>query len=155
MENAAQHSRRQEDEGRRQGDGQERRQSLPEKVTLFISLAIVLVLIGYIGWHGLFVAKGTPMIEPRVRREAAKRQGGQWVIPVEVRNLSDLPLEDIQVKVEITTPEGARTDMDLSFPYLAERATETARIVTALEPEKAAPEATVESFKEQKDSSGY
>lgn len=134
----------------------EERRSLPEKVTLAVSLTVVLVLIGYIAWHGLFVERGTAMAAARVRREEAKQTAtGQWVTPVEVRNLSDLPLEDVQVKVEVTTPEGKTADIGLSFPYLAERAAETAFIVTQSEPKKAAPQAAVESFKQQADSQGY
>jgi uncharacterized protein (TIGR02588 family) len=130
------------------------RQSLPEKVTLFVTLAVVLALMGYIAWYGVAVEKGPPMIEARVLPEKARRRGGQWAIPVEIKNISDLPLEDVHVKVEMTAPDGERTDIEITVPYLAEGGSENAYVVTQ-DPQKAAPKATVESFKQKQGSQGY
>ena len=131
------------------------RHSLPEQVTLFLSLAIVLGLIGYIGWHGLFVAKGLPRAEARVLSEKAREQGGQWLVPVEVRNLSDLPLEEVNVNVRMTTAGGERKEITVTSPYLPERGSDEIIVISELPPAKANPQATVESFKAQRSSSGY
>ncbi len=133
----------------------QQRHSLPERVTLFLSVAVVLGLIGYIGWHGLFVAKGPPMIEPRVLVKKAVERGGQWLVPIEVKNLSDLPLEEVNVAVEMMTREGEKTEITLTSPYLPERGSEEMIVVSELPPAQAKLRATVESFKAQRSSSGY
>ena len=133
----------------------EQGRSLPEKVTLFVSLGVVLGLIGFIAWHGVFVEKGKPAVEVRALAGKAWQQGDQWTIPIEIRNDSDLPLEDVQVKVEMTTPDGDRADVAVEAAYLAVRGVEEAYVLSELPPRQAGIVVRVESFKTREGGRGY
>ena len=131
--------------------------SLPERVTLLVSLAVVASLIGFIAWHGLFVQRGKPAVQVRVLVRAAWQQAGRggWTVPVEIRSVCDVPLENVQVTVEMTTRAGDRADVTVEAAYLAERASEEVFVLSELPPKDAGITARVESFKARRDARGY
>lgn len=134
---------------------QGQRPSLPERVTLVLSLLIVLGLIGYIAFHHFFVESGAPRAQARILLDQAWETDGQWTVPVEILNASDLPLEEVTVQVEMSTPTGEPAEVSLTASYLPERGREEIYVVTEVEPRRAKMKATIQSFKTQKDASGY
>ena len=98
------------------------------------------------------------MAAARVLVDRAVRVPGRpprWVVPIEIRSLCDVPLEEVQVRVELTTPEGEPAEIDVSAPYLAERATDLVQVVSEREPSGANIAARVVAFKAQRGAAGY
>lgn len=132
----------------------------PEIATLAVSSLVVLGLIGFLLWHGVKTTRvpddeAMPMAAARVQTDKAQERDGFWAVPIEVRNVGNVPLEEVNLTVEWTDAKGEKAEADLSFNFVAENATEDAFIVVDQEPEKAKPEVTVRSFKTQRDAHGY
>ena len=137
----------------------ESRGSLPEKVTLTVSLLIVVALVGYLAWHDLRNKENAPpRIVARVRTDQAARQEGSangWTVPVEVRNQGAGAVEDVQVTIESIGADGKPEELDITLGYLPARGGETTLVVLERPPESARPRARVRAFKQSKDAQGY
>lgn len=130
--------------------------TLPEKVTLTVSVFIVLSLVGFLAYQGFAPRQtGLPMAEARVLRDRARQHGETWVIPVEVKNTGGVPLNEVSVSVEMIGADGQKAEVEMIFGYLAERAAEEAFVVADQEPSRAKPQARVRSFKTQRNAQGY
>ena len=134
------------------------RRSLPETVTLTLSVAIVLGLMGYLAWHGLTIQnRRPPMVVARVLRDRAVKQVGRdrWTVPVEVRSACDTPLQEIQVTVEAVGRDGKTDETEITVGYLPERGSETTLVVLEQEPSNSNPQATIRSFRLPGGAKGY
>lgn len=135
--------------------------SVPERVTFWLSLLIVLALFGFLVFRAFTeTAPGSPNAKPGVSvqidtKKARPLNGTRWIFPITVRNSGNLALEEVMVRVTTTDKSGKEQDVDLSFAYLAEGAEETAFVVGPASPEVAQPEATVTAFKTQRNARGY
>lgn len=150
------------DTNQKQGEQKQRSggSSLPEKVTLGVSVLVILGIIGFLLWHGLRMTRppdteAAPLVTGRIFAEQAARRDGFWVVPVAVRNVGNVPMEEVSMTVEWTNAEGQKSETDIMFHYLAEGATDDAFVVLDQGPEKAMPKVTVKSFKIQRDARGY
>lgn len=139
----------------------EKHDSIPERVTFWVSVLVVAALFGFLVFRAFTATKpGSQDAKPgvTVRIDSAKIQkmdDAHWTIPITVRNSGNLPLEEVSVRVTTIEKDGKEQEMDLSFAYLAEGASETAYIVTPNAPEDAKPKATVTAFKTQRNARGY
>ena len=135
--------------------------SLPEVVTFWASLLIVVALFGFLVFHAVHVKPvGNRDTDPNVSvtvqlAKARKMDDTHWIVPVVVHNVGKLALEEVNVHVTSRGKNNKERVLDLSFAYLAEGASEEAMIVTDVTPETAAPQAEVLAFKTQRKARGY
>ncbi len=135
--------------------------SAPERMTFWLSVLIVSVLFGFLGFRAFTTTKpDSPAAKPGVTVRVdtvnvRKMDGEHWAIPITVRNSGNLPLEEVSVRVTTIGKDGKAEEIDLSFAYLAEGASEEAFVVTPNAPEDAKPEASVTAFKTQRNARGY
>ena len=134
--------------------------SLPERLTFWSSLVVVLTLLGFLGYHGVVAESPgdrgwSPMADARVLPEHATQNGARWAIPVQLRNTGNVPLENVAVKVTLRGADGRSEEADLSFSYIAEGGREDAFVVSEAGPAEARPEAKVVSFQTRRDARGY
>lgn len=145
------------------GDKQkkEKHDSIPERVTFWVSVLIVIALFGFLAFRAFKETKpGSQDAKPGVTVQidsarVQKMDDTHWTIPITVRNSGNLPLEEVSIRVMTIGKDGKEQEIDLSFAYLAEGASETAYIVTPNAPEDAKPEAAVMAFKTQRNARGY
>lgn len=145
------------DEKRQKG----KQDSVPEKLTFWLSLLIVLGLFGFLAFRTVTETRpGSPSARPGVSVQIDTNRARpinrmQWALPLIVRNSGNLALEEVMVRVTSTDKDGEKRDVDLSFAYLAEGAEETAFVIFPASPEVTKPEATVTAFKTQRNARGY
>lgn len=148
-------------ETEKDGEKEKGGDSAPERVTFWLSVLVVVALFGFLAFRAFTTTKpDSPNAKPgvTVRVDTAKSRkmdGEHWTIPITVRNSGNLPLEEVSVSVTTIGENGKEEEIDLSFAYLAEGASEDAFIVTPNAPEDAKPEASVVTFKTQRNAQGY
>lgn len=123
---------RQGDSGRRPdgaGDGErsertgDRARSIAEWTSLGISLSILLVLVGLVGYEAVAGGTRPPMIEVTPRLDAIRRANDAYHVPIEITNGGDATAEDVRVRVSLGSDDGEREATELLVPFLAGGAT--------------------------------
>ncbi|MBC8139574.1 MAG: hypothetical protein H8F28_27150 [Fibrella sp.] len=139
----------------------ESQDSIPERVTFWLSVLVVVALFGFLTYRAFTATRpDSPNAKPGVTvrvntAKVGKMDDTHWTIPVTVNNSGNVPLEEVSVRITTTDKDGKKQETDLAFAYLAEGASEDAFIVTPNAPEEAKPEAAVMAFKTQRNARGY
>jgi uncharacterized protein (TIGR02588 family) len=130
------------------------------RLTLAVSLLIVLSVAGALIWHGITNARpadedAAPRAEAEIRISATRSHRGIWHLPLRVRNTGNVALEMVRVRVTLTDGAGRMDEREVDFEYLAEGAMGEAIIVSENPPEQAKPKAEVLSYKVRRSARGY
>lgn len=144
-----------------EGEQSEQSDSLPEKVTSWVSLLLVLSLFGFLGYFyiaELQAGDGGKAPEASVivaLKESKRMDKSRWTTPVRVRNTGRVPLEEVQVKIEHKAANGEKESKEVAFAYLAAGSSQSVYIVTDLPPDRANLSAEVSYLKTQIKARGY
>ncbi|MDP9371387.1 MAG: hypothetical protein M3Q65_02800 [Chloroflexota bacterium] len=126
--------------GDRGEDRQEQGQGWPtaEWVTLGISVAILLLLVGLTTWLLLAGGQRPPTIEVRPHPEAVRRDGGAYYLPVTIANRGDQAAEEIHIQLLLaphgSADGGGRETVEFVIEVLAGGATEEVTAVFRTDP---------------------
>jgi uncharacterized protein (TIGR02588 family) len=90
-----------------------------EWVTLGVSVAIVLAVVGALTWLYLTGASGAPVIEVEPLMADIRQERDAWYLPVVVRNSGGDTAEDVRVTLSLTTAEGDTEEAELTVAFLA------------------------------------
>ncbi|MDP8949629.1 MAG: TIGR02588 family protein [Actinomycetota bacterium] len=127
----------------RNGDGQ----SVAEWTTLGISVVVLLVLIGLVGYEYFTSGTQPPVIEVRPQVREVREVDGTYYLPVEVINEGERTAEDVKVRVSLTSDEGERESSLFTIGFLAGKDTEQEVVVFEESPTGGNLAADVESFR--------
>ncbi|MBC8141007.1 MAG: hypothetical protein H7Y38_06150 [Armatimonadetes bacterium] len=144
-----------------EGESGEKNDSLPEKVTFWTSLLLVVSLFGFLGYAYIAelrsgAAGKAPEATATVALQDAKRMDdSHWTTPVSIRNTGRVPLEEVQIEITYKSASGAKKSKEVAFAYLAAGSAQSVYIVTDLPPDRANLSATVTYLKTQQKARGY
>lgn len=122
-------------------------QSIAEWITLGVSAAVVLVLIGLIGYEYFTSGARPPVIEARPLVGEVRQAGGAYYLPLEVANRGERTAEDVKVRVYLASDNGDRESSQLSIGFLAGGDAEQEVVVFQGNPSKGSLGVDVLSFR--------
>lgn len=98
--------------------------ALAEWVSLGISALLLLGITAFLVYEGL--REPPPFIPAEVRPlvEEARRVGGQYVLPIEVRNEGDRAFRSLEIEATYRGPDGREETQEMTLDYLGERSSE-------------------------------
>lgn len=130
----------QREKGKRAG------RSVAEWTTLGISVAILLVVIGLVGYQQLFGASQPAAIEVTPRLQQVRQEGGAYYLPVEVTNKGDKTAEDVRIEVSLSPDGRQKTSSELRTMFLAGHETSRGTVVFGEDPRRGALTTEVISY---------
>jgi uncharacterized protein (TIGR02588 family) len=92
---------------------------LPERVTLAVSIAIVLAITGGLITLNLRAGSSPAALSVTPDFAAAFERDGSWYLPVEVSNTGDQPTDTVTVALERATGEAEPEVAELDFAFVA------------------------------------
>ncbi len=122
-------------------------QSVAEWITLGISVAVLLVLIGLVGYEYFTSGVRPPVIEVKPQVEGVREVDGTYYLPVEVINEGERTAGDVKVRVTLTSDVGERESSVFTIAFLAGEDTEQEVVVFEESPTGGDLAAEVESFR--------
>ena len=121
-------------QGNRPGGPPERGRSAAERTTLAISLAILALLVGLVGYQYVDGGADSPIVEVRPQLQAVRREGEAYYLPIEIANRGNRTAEDVLVRVSLASGEGRRESGEFQVPFLAGGATREGIIIFRADP---------------------
>ena len=124
-----------------------RKRSLPEWVSLGISIAMLASVVGLVlHQHG---ARSEPAaIEVRPRLDRVRQAGGAYYLPLEIANTGGQTAEEVVVEVELAPPRGERERAEVTVRFLAGGGTHRATAVFRADPAQGTLTASARSLLE-------
>lgn len=124
-------------QGEERQKGKHSGRSIAEWTTLGISMAILLIVIGLVGYQHLFGASQAAVIEVTPRLQQVRQEGDAYYLPVDVTNKGDKTAEDVRVEVSLT-PDGRqqKTSSQLRIMFLAGHETSRGTVVFGEDPRR-------------------
>ena len=120
---------------------------LAEWLTLGLSVVLVLGVAAFLLYSALQDHPPFVPLEVRVRPELARQTGdGQFVVPVEVRNLGRRSLKAITIHFSHASADGTTESGDFLIDHLGEGATHEAYLLLDQPPTAAKPEAKASDY---------
>lgn len=143
----------QEQEEQQDGGGEQEAQQesqngngLPEWITFFVGLAIVLLTMGTLTYLHFTNERTPPEIQVIPRTESVRQTPTGFYLPVELRNLGGETAEDVGVDLTLTPPEGEPISRGFTIRFLASRESDTATVVFPIDPREGTLEHTISFF---------
>ena len=99
--------------------GVQQERSLAEWVTLAISVAIVLGLLGLVTYLYLDDGLTSAVIEVTPLIGETRESGARFYVPVEIENTGGKTVEQLLVTVSLTLPNGSTEDAQFTVDFLA------------------------------------
>ena len=95
------------------------RLNIAEWVTLGISLAIVIAVLGVTSWLALHgdVAPATFDVSPKT--DQVRHHNDAWYLPIDVRNVGDDTAADVVVRAELDTGNGEAETAEFTVTFLS------------------------------------
>lgn len=106
--------------GRREHPGR----TVAEWVTLGSSVVIVTALTGYILYHAMREDAPYVVAEVRPLMDQVGRDGGKYILPVEIHNMGRRTLRDFRAELTYRTADGREQTRAIQLDFLAEHARE-------------------------------
>lgn len=120
---------------------------LAEWLTLGLSIVLVLGVATFLLYSALQDHPPFVPLEVRVRTDAAREtDDGQFVVPVEVRNLGRRSLKSITIHFTHASADGSTESGDFLIDHLGEGATHEAYLLLDQPPSVAKPEAEASDY---------
>jgi uncharacterized protein (TIGR02588 family) len=104
-----------QDDGNDQGSGR----TAAELITLAVSIAIVLGIVGLIAWLNLRGSEEPVSIIVKPLVEERWEADSEYYLPVEILNDGDATVEDVQIEAELILGDDPPVTAQLSVPFLA------------------------------------
>jgi len=118
---------------------------LPELVTLILSLAVVLVLIGGVVYVQVAGGDQPPAIEAEALLDEVRVEGERFYLPIEISNSGDQAAEAVRIVVVERVGE-REIEHEILIDYLAGHGTAEAIAVLSEDPRRAEVRVEVRSF---------
>lgn len=116
---------------------------VPEWVTFFLGLAVILAITGLLTYFHFTSEKGPPEIRV-IPLTAAVRQGpAGYFLPIDVRNDGGETAADVLVQMTLEPPEGKPETVTFTMRFLAGGKTEQATVLFDTDPEAGRLSSTV------------
>ncbi len=123
-------------------------QSVAEWITLSVSVAVVLAVVGVIGYdYFASAALRMPVIEVETVMGEVQEVDGAYYLPIEVTNRSEHTAEDVRVQVSLMPDQGERETSQFTIAFLAGGDTEHEVVVFDEDPSTADLSSDVQSFR--------
>ena len=103
----------------RDAAGAQQERSLAEWVTLAISAAIVLGLLGLVTYLYLDDGQTSAVIEVTPLIDETRESGARFYVPVEIENTGGRTVEQLLVTVSLALPDGSTEDAQFTVDFLA------------------------------------
>ena len=126
----------------------DRGRSTAEWVTLAISSAILLAVVGALVYQQLSGGDEPAVIEATPRLEAVRVAGGAYYLPVEIVNRGGVTAQDVLVIVSVGAGQAERESSELLIDFLAGGATAKGTAVFRQDPRQQPLEVDVASYLE-------
>jgi uncharacterized protein (TIGR02588 family) len=107
---------------------------LAEWVTLGTSALLVLGVAGYLAYHATRQHEPHIAVDVRPLLDQVRHKEGQYILPVECRNLGDRTLQDFRGEVTYRGSDGSTERREFRIDYLGERATQTVYVYSERDP---------------------
>jgi len=122
---------------KQEGDeGQEKKRTAAEWVTLSLSVLIVLALAGLVIYQQMVRGTEPPSIEVMPKLEEMRQEGDAYYVPIEVTNKGETTAEDIEVQLSLDTGEGQPETAAFTLKFLAGAESESQTVVFQSDPSK-------------------
>ena len=122
--------------GARTSHGGQRRQqgpspgtSLPERVTFFASLLVVVGLFAFVSYQQVAGQQRPAIVEVQPLVDEVRQEAEAYYLPVRLKNQGDMAAEDVHVRLVLAAPQGEREIGELVIPFLPGRATARGTVV--------------------------
>jgi uncharacterized protein (TIGR02588 family) len=126
----------------------DRSRSTAEWITLGVSSAVILAVVGLLVYHQLSGGDEPPVIEVQPRLEAVRAAGGAYYLPVEVANGGGATAQDVRVLVSMGTGGTDREASELLIDFLPGGGTASGVVVFRQDPRQRPLEVDVLSYLE-------
>src|SRR5687768_5825185 len=83
------------------GKGEGKKASTAERITLGISVLIVLALAALVIYQQIAGGTEPPVIEVQPRLEEIRQEGGAYYVPIDISNKGELTAEDVEVQMSL------------------------------------------------------
>lgn len=110
------------------------KRTVAERVTLGISLAILVIILGVSAWTSDRLGDAAPQIEIEIGFEEIRTHGENYYVPITITNTGGLTAQDLVVTGELDTGSGEPETADVTLTFLGGNESETAEIVFSEEP---------------------
>ncbi len=125
--------------GKQGADGQKGKgtsgRSTAEWMTLCISVAILLIVIGLVSYQHLLGGSQSAALEVRPQLQQVRQEGDAYYLPVEVSNTGDKTAEGVQVEVPLNLDGGQEeASSQLRITFLAGHETSRGIVVSGQDP---------------------
>ena len=115
-------------------NGDQQGRSVAEWTTLGVSVAIILLLIGLVGYLFLNEGDKPAIIEVTPMLSATRQVNGTYYVPVEVTNRGSRTVEQLRARVVLMNAQGQLETAEIEFDFLASGATDQAVVVFGDDP---------------------
>ncbi|HEY0070761.1 MAG TPA: hypothetical protein VGE04_12415 [Chloroflexia bacterium] len=120
-----------------QGKGQEKEErTTAEWVSLLISVAIVLALVGGLVYQVFAGGNRPPTIEVKPLMEEVRHEGDSYYLSLDVTNNGDRTAENVEVMLSLDTGEGDPETMQFQIQFLDGGETENQTVIFQNDPGK-------------------
>lgn len=113
--------------GGQQGDRKER--TTAEWVSLLVSVAIVLVLVGGLVYQVFARGNRPPSIEVKPLIQEVRQVGDSYYLPLDITNTGDRTAEDIEIMLSLDSGQGDPETMQFQVQFLDGGETENQTVV--------------------------
>ncbi len=114
----------------RDGDKEGRdERTTAEWVSLVVSVAIVLALVGGLVYQIFVRGNRPPTIEVKPLMEEVRQEGGSYYLPLDITNNGDRTAEDIEVMLSLDTGHGDPETMQFQVQFLDGGETENQTVI--------------------------
>ncbi len=114
--------------GQQEREGKEKR-TTAEWISLFVSVAIVLVLVGGLVYQIFARGNRPPVIEVKPLIEEVRQEGDSYYLPLDITNNGDRTAENVEVMLSLDTGEGEPETMQFQVQFLDGGETENQTVV--------------------------
>ena len=90
-----------------------------EVVTLCVSSALLLALVGALAWLELTQGDEPPRVRTKLHFDQASERDGDWYLPVTITNTGDESTDVLRVAIERPIPGEQPEVADLDFAFVA------------------------------------
>lgn len=123
------------DQDNKQSGGEEKEErTTAEWVSLLISVAIVLVLVGGLVYQIFARGNEPPTIEVVPLMEEVRQEGESYYLPLDITNNGDKTAENIEVMLSLDTGEGDPETMQFQVQFLDGGETENQTVIFQNDP---------------------
>jgi uncharacterized protein (TIGR02588 family) len=134
------------DQHKEDDDGQQEDRSPAEWVSFGISLAVLLIVVGLLGYEHFTRGSAPPALAVQPRLQEVRHEGDRYYLPVEVMNTGDGTAGDVLVEVTLAAPGQDEEQAEFTILFLAGGQRTTGTVILQGDPTQGDLQAEVHSY---------